>query len=263
MARYETESKEKIHKDVNDRIRKAEYSTKHLAYTVRDSEIIADLSKKFRHESTADAKKEIKQAIQKASEKVSDVSRKKDQDLEEKIRQLGEAEEKLHNLSEDAQRDASRVARGSSKIKEAFVAREGLKQAELTALEDSRFTSAESERAGKKREQSEQIRQALKNQLPNTQMFWNTSYGLPVLDGIEYRKPIIKLQEIKKIDAEKAKSRKDAQEHEAELEDKRRRVAKKWAEEMVKPVSENDKYGRNFPGYDANRRPKYEGGQDQ
>ena len=250
-------------KGVSDLARKAEHGAKHMDYVVKDAETIADFSKKLRHELTDEAEKEIKQAIQKASKTVSDVFRKQDDNLEEIIGQLNGVERDLINRSEDAKTNASKAARGSSDIKEAFGAREGLKQAEFAALEDARFTSAESERAGKQRKQSEQASQDLKRRFSNTIFDSQPTYGLAVLDDIKYRKPIIRLHKVKKNNAEKAKRRKDAQKQEAELEDKRRRDSKKRAKEIPGPTPENDKYKRNFPGYDSNRRPKYKGVQDQ
>ena len=137
MARYKPESRDKIKRDLTDRIHKADDRAKHIKHVVKDAKITADVSQKIRSAPTVESANEIEQAIRKAGNAVGKVFHRLEKDLAVKVREFYETEQGLLSRTRDSNKNASDLATASSSIKETSVARSSINQARGAALEDA------------------------------------------------------------------------------------------------------------------------------
>ncbi|MCP4612958.1 MAG: hypothetical protein GY845_30055 [Planctomycetes bacterium] len=171
MARYKPESRDKIKRDLTDRIHKADDRAKHIKHVVKDAKVTADVSQIFRSAPTVESANEIEQAIRKAGNAVGKEFHIQEKDLVGIVREFYETEQGLRRRTRDSNKNASDLVTTASSIKETFIARSSINQARGAALEDAQLLDAERKRVRYHRRKVEQILKAQKYQVERTRLY--------------------------------------------------------------------------------------------
>jgi len=142
MAKYRPESRGKLEKKVKELDYKAKDSTKHMGNVVKDSKVVANLSKKLRTPATLEAGKAIKQCLLVAGKQTRAEFKRKQKKAEDVMKKGTEIKKDLKQREKAAELNRKELRKAVMGIKETSAARKDLNQAERVEKKESTVMKA-------------------------------------------------------------------------------------------------------------------------
>ena len=171
MARYRPESRSEIKRKVKDFGYKAKDRAKHMSNAVKDSEVISDVSKNIRSAGTIEAAEEIKQHLLQLIKDIKRVIKLEQRKLKDSEKEAKQVLKELKQRSKDSKYDLKELVKSSRDIRETYVAKNEMSQAQRAAEKDLDMLLAGRD------EMMRLIRKLRKD-------IYDSSYDLKKIDGI-------------------------------------------------------------------------------
>ena len=129
MAKYRPESRGKLEKKVKDLDYEAKDRIKHMGNVVKDSKVVANLSKKLRTPATLEAGKAIKQCLMVAGKQTRAEFKRKQKKAEDVVKKGTVIEKDLKQREKDSKLNREQLIKAVMGIKETSAAKKDLNQA--------------------------------------------------------------------------------------------------------------------------------------
>ena len=142
MAKYRPESRGKLEKKVKDLDYEAKDRTKHMGNVVKDSKVVANLSKKLRTPATLEAGKAIKQCLLLAGKQTRAEFKRQQKKAEDVVKKGTEIKKDLKQREKASKVNREQLIKAVMGIKETPAARKDLNQAEHVVKKESAVMKA-------------------------------------------------------------------------------------------------------------------------